>query len=286
MADTWAHGETICVLITNPEINGDKANNQVWHWFPTTTEALQESLAKIRLDGMIHRKYSIQVLDTAAEGLAAALPRDANLDELNYLAARLTYIEGDALATFKAAMQSGAFRSMHDIINVTENLDCFYLEPALDARMLGEYQSDMDREDFTDHIGALMNSGKESDREFADYIERIESCLNHHAYGKAKADKEHGHFTKAGYLTRTKGDYVEVYNTPSDIPQEYRVFAYPDADMIRTAAEHKEGNYEYAAGTNGEIKPDSSSIVDYLIKNKQQAKEQPPTPKRDGEPTL
>jgi hypothetical protein len=286
-------GVIIRASIENPELDGSEVRSRIRHGFPTTSSDLHESLAAIRLDGIVHSRFIVAACDSIA-GEFMNLPKEADLNELNYLALQIEGLNEDARAVFSAVMQSGEYVILRDAINVTENIGCFYLQPAMSPEMLGEFLLDTEGE----VIAGIMDSIKgsiddEALTSITDYIEGLEACVSKDAYGRRKADGEHGHFTDAGYLTRTDEEFVEIYNTPSDIPEMYRVFSFPDSTLIRKAIEEESEKREPALKSGGthavaEARPDEGrpSLVDRLIQNKQQAKAQPSVPKRGGEPAL
>jgi hypothetical protein len=253
MADSLP--EIIRAYIINPELNNYEIRSGLWHAFPTTKADLQKSFAKIRLDGIIHSKYIINPYDSFIEGLSSVVPKEASFDELNYLAVRIGEMGEESQSVFSAAMQTGEFSTMRDIINVTGNTNCFYLQPAFSPEIFGDFLLNNYREYFLDNIEALKNSRDEGRREFADYIETLEACVDKKALGRHKAEAEQGHFTTKGYLTRTAAEFVEIYNTPTDIPDDYRVFAYPDAAHMHEAIECGKKRPGSVICTNGEIKP-------------------------------
>ena len=56
-----------------------------------------------------------------------------NLDELNYLASKLDEMDQSDYAKFQAAMEIGDYTSsLQEIINLTENLDCYEIYPNIE----------------------------------------------------------------------------------------------------------------------------------------------------------
>jgi hypothetical protein len=286
-------GVIIRASIENPELDGGEVRSCIRHDFPTTSSDLHKSLAAIRLDGTIHSRFIVAACDSIV-GELINLPKEADLNELNYLALQIEGLNEDARAVFSAVMQSGEYATLRDAINVTENIGCFYLQPAMSPEILGEFLLDTDGEAVAGVIGSIKGSvGDEALTCITGYIEGLEACVSKDAYGRRKADGEHGHFTDAGYLTRTDEEFVEIYNTPSDIPEMYRVFSFPDSALIRKAIEEESGKREPALKSDGahavtEARPDGGkpSLVDRLIRNKQQTKAQQSAPQRDGGPAL
>jgi hypothetical protein len=121
-----------------------------WHYVPTTKEKIQEALKSIGIDGVKHKTYIIDKCDTDIPGLNDKLPRSADIDELNMLAAKLAGLDTDKgeLELFSAVMLANRHcDSLIDIINVIENLDVFALQPAFSIReyaaFLKEVQQDI-----------------------------------------------------------------------------------------------------------------------------------------------
>ena len=134
------------------------------------------------------------------------------------------------LETFVAVMESGRHcESLTDIINVTENMDCFYLQPSYSAEMYGEFLATMAQDEFGGVIERLEHSPDPDMRELAGYIARLEKHFDSAAYGRELVQSENGVFTDSGYLTEINpGEYVDLYSGHHDV--EYPVFAYPERE--------------------------------------------------------
>ena len=97
--------------------------------------------------------------------------------------------------------------SVQDLINLTQNLDCYDLHPGVDnEEMLGRlYVEDMESLEVPDNI-----------KPYFDF----------EAYG--------------GYVTKVSDDFREVYHGPQDIPAGHRVFAYPQLSIREQMAAYQE----------------------------------------------
>ena len=111
--------------------------------------------------------------------------------------------------------------SVQDLINLTQNLDCYDLHPGVDnEEMLGRlYVEDMESLEVPDNI-----------KPYFDF----------EAYGRDISINEHGHFAPGGYVTKVSDDFREVYHGPQDIPAEHRVFAYPQLSIREQMAAYQE----------------------------------------------
>ena len=75
------------------------------------------------------------------DGLYDKLGEYENPDELNYLASKLDEMSDSEYAQFQAGMEMGGHSgSLQEIINLTENLDCYEIYPDIeDYDDLGRY---------------------------------------------------------------------------------------------------------------------------------------------------
>ena len=115
--------------------------------FPTTTEEVQALLKRIGVDGVRYGEFFITSLDSDVLGLYDYLTEYENLDELNHLACLLSELDQSDLEKFEAVIDCGSHTSsVADLINLTQNLDCYDLHPGVDnEEMLGRlYVEDME----------------------------------------------------------------------------------------------------------------------------------------------
>ena len=187
-----------------------------WVKFPTTHEDLQKVFERIGIGseddfGHPYEEWFITDYDCYVGNLYDKLGEYENLDELNYLASKLDDMDRDEYNQFLAAMEvSDHTGSIQDLINLTENLDCYDVYPDIeDHDDLGRYYIDeLEAMDVPDHL-----------RNYIDY----------EAYGRDIALSEGGEFTEFGYVRDTGDRFVEVYDGDREnIPEEYRVMSSPD----------------------------------------------------------
>lgn len=228
-----------------------------WHRFPTTKEELQDTLIAIGADGKSETNIIVNDYDTVIYELNDRLPRFANLDELNYLAVKMAGLTEAEHNIFRFVIESGRHcESMKDIINITENLACFDLQPAYSAEMYGEFHATMYRDYFANAFETLEKSPDPYMREFAAHINKLDDHLNSESYGRALAEQENGVFTEQGLLTESEG-FREVYRGPEDIPAEYRVSALPEREpAARPSVMDKLASAKEAAGKANAEKSD------------------------------
>ena len=123
--------------------------------FPTTTEEVQALLKRIGVDGVRDEEFFITSFDGDVLGLYDYLTEYENLDELNHLACLLSELDQSDLEKFEAVIDSGEHTSsVTDLINLTQNLDCFEFYPGVgDDETLGRiYVEDMEAIDVPEHL--------------------------------------------------------------------------------------------------------------------------------------
>jgi len=146
-----------------------------------------------------------------------------SLDELNYLAAKISSMDEEQRDMFAANLQMRQHTgSLAEMINLTENPGAYYLQPAFSAESYGEFLIIMQQDDPYGCFERLKSSKNEDDRDFAQYIKRLEDCVDHEAYAKMRAKEEGGLFTDYGYML-PNFDMKEIYRGVQDIPPEHRI---------------------------------------------------------------
>ena len=187
-----------------------------WVKFPTTAEELKEVFKRIGIGqkddfGHPYEEWFITDYDCYVDGLYSKLGEYENLDELNYLASKLDEMSDSEYAQFQAGMEMGDHcGSLQEIINLTENLDCYEVYPHIeDYDDLGRY-----------YIEEL---------EVMQVPEHLQNYIDYEAYGRDVAMDENGSFTDQGYVRDTGDRFCEYYDGErGSIPDEYRVMTFQD----------------------------------------------------------
>ena len=187
-----------------------------WVKFPTTAEELKEVFKRIGIGqrddfGQPYEEWFITDYDCYVDGLYDKLGEYESLDELNYLASKLDEMSDSEYAQFQAGMEMGDHcGSLQEIINLTENLDCYEVYPHIeDYDDLGRY-----------YIEEL---------EVMQVPEHLQNYIDYEAYGRDVAMDENGSFTDQGYVRDTGDRFCEYYDGErGSIPDEYRVMAFQD----------------------------------------------------------
>ena len=187
-----------------------------WVKFPTTAEELKKVFERIGIGtkddfGQTYEEWFVTDYDCYVDGLYDLLGEYANLDELNYLASKLDDMSQDEYERFQAAMEIGDHTgSIQELINLTENLDCYDIYPDIhDHDDLGRY--------YIEELDAMQ------------VPEHLRNYIDYEAYGRDIALEESGQFTDLGYVRDTGDSFHEYYDGErGSIPEEYRVMTFQD----------------------------------------------------------
>lgn len=199
-----------------------------WVKFPTTYDELQKVFERIGIGkaddfGQPYEEWFITDYDCYVGGLYDKLGEYENLDELNYLASKLDEMDRGEYNQFLAAMEAGGHSdSLQEIINLTENLDCYDIYPDIKSHDdLGRY--------YIDELDAMQ------------VPEHLRNYIDYEAYGRDVALEEGGDFTEFGYVRDTGSAFHEYYDGErGSIPEEYRVMSGPEAEEELTDEEKSE----------------------------------------------
>ena len=103
--------------------------------FPATTEEVQALLKRIGVDGVRYEEIFITSFDGDVLGLYDHLGEYESIDELNHLAHVLSDLDQSDIEKFEAVIDSGEYTgSVHDLINLAQNLDAMTSTPVSTAR--------------------------------------------------------------------------------------------------------------------------------------------------------
>ena len=102
--------------------------------FPTTTEEVQALFKRIGVDGVRYEEFFLTDFESDIDDLTDYMGEYENIDELNHLACLISELDEGDLEKFKAVLFSGEFSGgVKDLINLTQNLDCYELYPGIDS---------------------------------------------------------------------------------------------------------------------------------------------------------
>ena len=206
-------GEQFSILIDSRSRFETGQPGGTWLDMPATKEQLHEAMKSVGITADNPQDFFIHGY-SCPEEKHIALPYDmvcaADVDSLNFLAARLEQLDPAELGKLNAALQQKqGFENIEQVIDFTYNVDYFVHIPEVqNSRDLGDYY--------------LNKSG------MVEMPEEWKAGIDLAAFGKNAADKEQGAFTPYGYILKS-GDEWERHFEGRDVPEEHRIMSYPQS---------------------------------------------------------
>ena len=185
----------------------------VWLSMPTTKEQFHEAMQRVGITADNPQNFFINgFANTEQQPFDVPLPviQSAGLDELNYLGNLLAMQRDEDRDKFTAAVALGERAgSVKDLINLAQNLDCYWLYPTV-----------QNEEDYGYYLIDELDE--------LELPEEAKKYFMYEDYGRDAAINDGGRFTEQGYIYNNKNTFTEWYNgKESDIPREYRVMSFP-----------------------------------------------------------
>ena len=202
-----------------------------WVHFPTTEEEMKKVFERIGIGskdefGQVYEEWFITDYDCPDAAIGKVLGEYESLSELNYLAGQIMELrESDDF--WQAVLDLGENTgSVQELINLTENLDCFdYLPGVQNDYDLGYYWIEESGCYDTSNLGALAN------------------YIDYEGFGRDIRYEEGGVFGDNGYVRSNGGRFVDIYDGDiENIPEEYRISS--PALPVRSAAPRQTGQPE------------------------------------------
>ena len=188
----------------------------VWLSMPTTKEQLHEAMQRVGITADNPQDFLINgFMNTEQQPFDVPLPviQSAGLDELNYLGNLLSMQRDEDRNKFTAAVTLGERAgNIKDLINLAQNLDCYWLYPTV-----------QNEEDYGYYLIDELDE--------LELSEEAKKYFMYEDYGRDAAINDGGRFTEQGYIYNNKNTFTEWYNgKESDIPREYKVMSFPQPE--------------------------------------------------------
>ena len=185
----------------------------VWLPMPTTTQQLHAAMESVGITADNPQDFFINGFANTEQqpfDVPLAVIQSAGIDELNYLG-KLLEMQGDKdRDKFTAAVTLGERAgNIKDLINLAQNLDCYWLYPTVQSE-----------EDYGYYLIDELDE--------LELPEEAKKYFMYEEYGRDAAINDGGRFTDQGYIYNNKNTFTEWYNgRESDIPKEYKVMSFP-----------------------------------------------------------
>ena len=182
-----------------------------WLDMPATKEQLQTAMQSVGITADNPQDFSIRGYSDDPEK-HIALPYEmvcaADVDELNFLAARLEQLDPAEVGKLNAALQQkNGLANIGQVIDFTYNVDFYVHIPEVhNYHDLGDYY--------------LNQSG------MVQMPEEWKGGIDLSTFGRNAAAQEKGAFTEYGYIVES-GDEWERQFEGREVPEEYRIMSYP-----------------------------------------------------------
>lgn len=188
----------------------------VWLPMPTTTQQLHAAMESVGITADNPQDFFINgFANTEQQPFDVPLPviQSAGIDELNYLGKLLEMQSDEDRDKFTAAVTLGERAgNIKDLINLAQNLDCYWLYPTVQSE-----------EDYGYYLIDELDE--------LELPEEAKKYFMYEEYGRDAAINDGGRFTDQGYIYNNKNTFTEWYNgRESDIPKEYKVMSFPQAE--------------------------------------------------------
>ena len=209
-------GEQFSILIDSRTRFETSEPGGVWLSMPTTKEQLHEAMQRVGITADNPQDFLINgFMNTEQQPFDVPLPviQSAGLDELNYLGNLLSMQRDEDRNKFTAAVTLGERAgNIKDLINLAQNLDCYWLYPTV-----------QNEEDYGYYLIDELDE--------LELSEEAKKYFMYEDYGRDAAINDGGRFTEQGYIYNNKNTFTEWYNgKESDIPREYKVMSFPQPE--------------------------------------------------------
>ena len=208
--------ETFSILIDSRSRFETGQPGGEWLSMPTTTEQLHTAMKSVGITAENPQDFFINGFSNTEAypfDVPLSVVQGSTIDELNYLG-KLLDMQGDGdRDKFTAAVTLGEHAgSVKDLINLAQNLDCYWIYPAVRTEADYGYY-------LIDELDEL------------ELPEEAKKYFKYEEYGRDAVKKDRGQFTEQGYIYNNGNTFSQWYNgRENDIPGEYRVMSFPEPE--------------------------------------------------------
>ena len=208
--------EQFSILIDSRSRFETGAPGGAWLSMPATQEQLHEAMRSVGITADNPQDFFVGGFANTEDcpfDVPLAVIQSGSMDELNYLGKLLEMQRDEDKAKFAAAVTLGEYAgNLKDLINLAQNLDCYWLYPTVQSE-----------EDYGYYLIDELDE--------LELPEEAKKYFMYEEYGRDAAINDGGRFTEQGYVYNNKNTFSEWYNG-RDIPKEYRIMSYPQPTRL------------------------------------------------------
>ena len=208
--------EQFSILIDSRSRFETGAPGGAWLSMPATQEQLHAAMRSVGITADNPQDFFVGGFANTEDcpfDVPLAVIQSGSMDELNYLGKLLEMQRDEDKARFAAAVTLGEYAgNLKDLINLAQNLDCYWLYPTVQSE-----------EDYGYYLIDELDE--------LELPEEAKKYFMYEEYGRDAAINDGGRFTEQGYVYNNKNTFSEWYNG-RDIPKEYRIMSYPQPTRL------------------------------------------------------
>ena len=208
--------EQFSILIDSRSRFETGAPGGAWLSMPATQEQLHAAMRSVGITADNPQDFFVGGFANTEDcpfDVPLAVIQSGSMDELNYLGKLLEMQRDEDKAKFAAAVTLGEYAgNLNDLINLAQNLDCYWLYPTVQGE-----------EDYGYYLIDELDE--------LELPEEAKKYFMYEEYGRDAAINDGGRFTEQGYVYNNKNTFSEWYNG-RDVPKEYRIMSYPQPTRL------------------------------------------------------
>ena len=208
--------EQFSILIDSRSRFETGAPGGAWLSMPATQEQLHAAMRSVGITADNPQDFFVDGFANTEDcpfDVPLSVIQSGSMDELNYLGKLLEMQRDEDKAKFAAAVTLGEYAgNLKDLINLAQNLDCYWLYPTVQSE-----------EDYGYYLIDELDE--------LELPEEAKKYFMYEEYGRDAAINDGGRFTEQGYVYNNKNTFSEWYNG-RDIPKEYRIMSYPQPTRL------------------------------------------------------
>ena len=208
--------EQFSILIDSRSRFETGAPGGAWLSMPATQEQLHAAMRSVGITADNPQDFFVGGFANTEDcpfDVPLAVIQSGSMDELNYLGKLLEMQRDEDKAKFAAAVTLGEYAgNLKDLINLAQNLDCYWLYPTVQSE-----------EDYGYYLIYELDE--------LELPEEAKKYFMYEEYGRDASINDGGRFTEQGYVYNNKNTFSEWYNG-RDIPKEYRIMSYPQPTRL------------------------------------------------------